>query len=256
MSMNPSTPKFIFHVCLIVTAIPALLLSAAFLCYHVNQGAYVHEFKQPVFEFFFGEQFKNNFFSAETDRNQWEINYKVTRDFAMNVMDVELRYLGTHPAGSKWFNPENIREMNLRELKIDFSGTAISDLSPLARIHAETVTLNISTTPVADLSPLRKIPLTALNASHTNVTDLSPLQESHLKELDISDTKITDVSALKDITELHQLYMLSTPVMDISPLIKTNPIIYFLGDTKLTTASTVKHYIQFKDEFDKRIIKK
>jgi Leucine-rich repeat (LRR) protein len=106
----------------------------------------------------------------------------------------------------------------IRLKDIQFSGTALADISPLAnhkslrRLHAtnspvreiaalSTLTnleeLDISNTPVEDLRPLSSLDnLKTLNCSGTQISTLSPLENLSLENLDCSNTNVKKLEPL------------------------------------------------------------
>jgi hypothetical protein len=106
----------------------------------------------------------------------------------------------------------------IRIKELDFSGTGISDVSPLTVIkslkslHATnspirelaplaSITtledLDISNTPVEDLKPIRVLEsLKVLNCSGTQVSSLTPLEQLFLESIDFSNTSVKSMDAI------------------------------------------------------------
>ena len=81
--------------------------------------------------------------------------------------------------------------------RLDFDGTELRDLGPLASLVA----------------------LTRLDFDRTKVVDLSPLAGlSALQTLYCGGTQIVDLSPLAGLSALRDLYLGDTPVTDLSPL--------------------------------------
>jgi internalin A len=118
----------------------------------------------------------------------------------------------------------------------DFTGSRVSDLSPLAGIPFNAIDLRGQT--ISDLDPLKGMPLTLLGIEDTQVNDLTPLtgiklQKLYLnnapvvdlrplagmplKELMLAGTKVKNLMPLKG-SPLQSLWLNNTPVSDISPL--------------------------------------
>ncbi len=123
-------------------------------------------------------------------------------------------------------------------LKLDLSGTAVSDLRALTGIpvgelelarcvgvtdltplqNAALQRLDISYTSVSDLAPLAGSQLRSLVLRGSAVKDLSPLRGSALRSLDASQTEIADFSALSG-TKLESLVLDGAHVADLNFLI-------------------------------------
>ena len=133
----------------------------------------------------------------------------------------------------------------------DFTGSRISDLSPLAGIpfgaldlRGQAVSnlkplqgmplklLGIEDTLVADLTALRGMKMERLYLNNTPVSDLSPLAGMPLTELMLVGTRVEDLKALK-VTPLQSLWLNDTPVTDISPLAGCPLISLTLEGTKV-----------------------
>lgn len=76
----------------------------------------------------------------------------------------------------------------------DFSGAALTDLSPLRGIPFGA--LDLKGQPLANLDPLRGMPLKLLGLEDTQVADLKPLKGMKLEKLYLSNTVVTDLSPL------------------------------------------------------------
>ncbi|MDB5391487.1 MAG: inlA 2 [Planctomycetaceae bacterium] len=103
--------------------------------------------------------------------------------------------------------------------KLNFNGTAVRDLGPLAGLMS-LQWLYLNSTPVSDISPLAGLKsLRELYLNLTAVSDLSPLAGlTTLEWLDLNSTTVSDLSPLADLTSLQVLDLNSTEVSDLSPL--------------------------------------
>lgn len=118
----------------------------------------------------------------------------------------------------------------------DFTGSKISDLSPLTGIPFNALDLRgqpisdlkalqgmplkllgIEDTRVADLTQLRGMKLEKLYLNNTPVNDPGPLAGMPLTELMLVGTKVKDLKVLKGVP-LQSLWLNGTPVSDLSPL--------------------------------------
>jgi len=72
------------------------------------------------------------------------------------------------------------------------SGTGVTDLSPLRKMHVQI--LDLRGEQITDLSSLMGMSLTQLYLENTVVEDLSPLKGMPLVRLYLSNTKVKDIS--------------------------------------------------------------
>lgn len=98
---------------------------------------------------------------------------------------------------------------------IDLRGQPVSDLKPLKGMPL--TLLGIEDTQVADLTPLKGMRLTKLYLNNAPVSSLKPLARMPLKELMLAGTKVKDLTPLKG-SPVQSLWLNGTPVSDISPL--------------------------------------
>ena len=98
---------------------------------------------------------------------------------------------------------------------LDFRGQPISDLRPLQGMPLKL--LGMEDTKVADLTQLKGMKLEKLYMNNAPINDLGPLAGMPLKELMLVGTKVKNLNALKG-TPLQSLWLNGTPVRDISPL--------------------------------------
>jgi hypothetical protein len=107
----------------------------------------------------------------------------------------------------------------LKGMKLSWLGisqTQVRDLTPLKGIPLHI--LNVSSTNVSDLSPLAAMhALETVYCEFTQVADLSPLRNLNLGMLICNNTRVADLSALRNVP-LHCLCCESTSVTDLSPL--------------------------------------
>lgn len=108
-------------------------------------------------------------------------------------------------------NPE-ILHQRLRLKNPDYQSQAQFALDPQAGLVGDFTGSKIS-----DLSPLASIPFGALDLRGQDVTNLEPLKGMPLKLLGIEDTKVVDLTPLKGM-KLHKLYLNNTAVSDLGPL--------------------------------------
>ncbi|HXK48501.1 MAG TPA: hypothetical protein PLT09_13715 [Deltaproteobacteria bacterium] len=97
----------------------------------------------------------------------------------------------------------------------DFTGSRISDLSPLAGIPFNA--LDLRGQPISDLRPLKIMPLTFLGIEDTKVADVSPLTGMRLSKLYLSNTPVSDLRPLASMP-LNELMLVGTRVHDLEPL--------------------------------------
>ena len=123
---------------------------------------------------------------------------------------------------SRWLRSQNIEFKNILAnadgtLRLNLSGTRISDLSPLTILplthlclagcwrvkdftplgRMRLVWLNLKRTGITDLSPLRNLPLIHLSVYWTKVATLSPVARLPLRRLDIRFTQLTPLLSLQ-----------------------------------------------------------
>lgn len=98
---------------------------------------------------------------------------------------------------------------------LDLRGQPISDLKPLKGMPLKV--LGIEDTQVADLAPLKRMKLEKLYLNNDPVIDLRPIAGMPLKELMLAGTKVKDLTPLKG-SPVQSLWLNNTPVRDISPL--------------------------------------
>jgi Leucine-rich repeat (LRR) protein len=149
---------------------------------------------------------------------------------------------GSSPFPFEGFSPEAVRDLILagKEVpdewvplvtKLDFSGTKLADLGPLAKLTAlHTLHLGRALTPdgrrltdplpITDVAPLAG--LTALQHLYldgTQVSDVTPLAGlTALQHLSLFDTQVSDVAPLAELTALQYLALFGTGVSDVAPL--------------------------------------
>lgn len=82
--------------------------------------------------------------------------------------------------------------------------------------------LDFSNTALIDLTPLQELwALQGLDLSSTNVVDLNPLAKlTALQWIDLAETKVSDLKPLSQLIMLRSLRMWRAPVRDITPLSK------------------------------------
>ncbi len=107
--------------------------------------------------------------------------------------------------------PDNVKEAYNIKFHLNLSGTNVTDVSALGKVH----TLDIGYTQVTDVSALGKVH--TLNLHRTNVTDASALGKVHA--LNLIETKVRDVSALGNV---YTLNLYGTKVTDVSELCKVH----------------------------------
>lgn len=98
---------------------------------------------------------------------------------------------------------------------LDLRGQPISDLKPLQGMPLKL--LGIEDTSVAMLTPLKGMKIEKLYLNNTPVNDPGPLAGMPLKELMLVGTKVKDLKALRG-APLQSLWLNGTPVSDLSPL--------------------------------------
>lgn len=133
----------------------------------------------------------------------------------------------------------------------DFTGSRISDLSPLAGVPFNA--LDLRGQPISDLRPLKGMPLTLLGIEDTQVADLTPLTGMKLQKLYLNNAPLSDVRSLagmplkelmlagtkvKDLMSLkgspvQSLWLNNTPMRDISPIAGCRLISLTLEGTKV-----------------------
>jgi Leucine-rich repeat (LRR) protein len=171
-------------------------------------------------------------------------------DLKMLILDsVELAAKDLEAVGKKWeseqsssetigkpldlppdFNLAKAREMILSGnapplewrpfiVGLDFTGEAISDLSPLADLSS-LESLDLESTPVSNIAPLSNlVSLRTLRFVGTRVSDLSPLAGlTALQLLSLVGTEVSDLSPLTNLKALQSLYLFGTKVSDVTPL--------------------------------------
>lgn len=134
----------------------------------------------------------------------------------------------------------------------DFTGSRISDLSPLAGIPFGA--LDLRGQPITNLKPLKGMPLKLLAIEETQITDLKPLQGMKLEKLYLNNTPIRDLGPLAGMplkelmlvgskvnnlkalkgTPLQELWLNGAQVRDISPLAGCPLISLTLEGTKVS----------------------
>ena len=146
----------------------------------------------------------------------------------------------------------------------DFTGSRISDLSPLAGIPFGA--LDLRGQDVSNLKPLQGMPLMLLAIEDTRVTDLTPLKDMKLEKLYLNNTPIIDLRPLngmplkelmlvgtqvKDLKALHSmplqsLWLNNTPVRDISPLASCPIISLTLEGTRVADLKPLSRMASLK----------
>ncbi|PHR95541.1 MAG: hypothetical protein COA78_29940 [Blastopirellula sp.] len=123
------------------------------------------------------------------------------------------------PPGPTWLR--NIIGIDFFDevIRVEFHGSAITELTPLANLSGLTY-LNISETQVDDLTPLAKLPhLTRLHLRQTQVRDLTPLSRlTDLEYLTVFDAHVDYLAPLAKLTKLKQLGLSDIPARDVTPL--------------------------------------
>ena len=135
-----------------------------------------------------------------------------------------------------------LRQVLVHTQELDFSGTAIQDLSSLSNL-SQLQSLDFSGTAIQDLSPLSNLSqLQSLFLSGTAIQDLSLLSNlSQLQSLDLSSTAIQDLSPLSNLSQLQRLDLRNTQVHDFIPLNKlTQRLILFLDQSQEKAAEPLK----------------
>ena len=115
--------------------------------------------------------------------------------------------------------PSSGRPRSSRSVRGFISGTAVTDLTPIAAFgHLDR--LNLSHTQIADLTSLVPFTLlTELQLDDTTVVDLSPLAKlPQLEVLSLQNTPVQNLTPLHALTHLKKLYIAGTLVTDISPV--------------------------------------
>ncbi len=102
---------------------------------------------------------------------------------------------------------------------MDFSGTKITDLCPIAGL-TQLQELTCSETEITDLGPIAGLTqLQTMYCSETKITDLGPIAGLiQLQTMYCSETKITDLGPIAGLTQLQTLYCSETEITDIGPL--------------------------------------
>ncbi len=111
-------------------------------------------------------------------------------------------------------------EIETKPTGLNFSGTTIKDLGPLAGF-VRLQSLHLYHADVDDLEPLRNLKgLKFLRVGRTGVTDLDPLKElKALQLLDLGNNHdLKDLAPLKGLTALQNLNLSWTNVTDLEPL--------------------------------------
>jgi Leucine-rich repeat (LRR) protein len=102
-------------------------------------------------------------------------------------------------------------------LKLDLSGTPVSDLSALEGMPLGYLSL-ANCKDLSDLRPLASLPVKTLDLLGTKVSNLEPLGKMRtLMELNLDATKVQDLVALRGL-QLLRLNISHTEVTDIAPL--------------------------------------
>jgi hypothetical protein len=124
----------------------------------------------------------------------------------------------------RWLNSQKIEFKNILAnadgtLRLNLSGTKITDLSPLTILpvthlclagcwwikdftplgRMSLVWLNLKRTGITDLTPLRNLPLIHLSIYWTKIATLSPVARLPLRRLDIRFTQITTMLSLRQM---------------------------------------------------------
>jgi serine/threonine protein kinase/Leucine-rich repeat (LRR) protein len=102
-------------------------------------------------------------------------------------------------------------------LKLDLTGSTISDLAPIAGMPLGSLIL-AQCRRITDLSPLRGMSLKELDLTNTEVSDVTPLQGMvSLESLLLNDSRIIDLSPLRGL-RLERLGLWNQNISDLSPL--------------------------------------
>jgi len=116
----------------------------------------------------------------------------------------------------------------------DFTGSKISDLSPLAGIPFNA--LDLRGQPISDLKPLQGMPLKLLGIEDTRVVDLTPLKGMKLEKLYLNNTAVSDQTPLAGMP-LTELMLVGTKVKNIMAL-KGAPLqMLWLNETQVADIS-------------------
>jgi len=111
----------------------------------------------------------------------------------------EPKFDGERVVGLNLRGQERVRDISalaaLRDLReLDINGTAVIDLSPLAKLPL--VKLDLGASRVYDLRPLAKVPLEELELYGTRVTDLLPVADAPIRSLGLNGVGVGDLSVL------------------------------------------------------------
>ncbi len=150
--------------------------------------------------------FKDRYFEINLNEDEQTLKIASIYTTKLNVeADLEAWWKNLSPEWKKAITGENqARDLMfaqikglLKTTKIDISGRAIDDISPLSKFAG----------------------LKKLNMSHTHVSDLYPLRNlNKMEELDLSATKVQNINALQYMSSLNKLIIDSTLVEDITVL--------------------------------------
>jgi len=104
-------------------------------------------------------------------------------------------------------------------LQFDFTGSQVSDLSPLKAL-VNLQSLNLSRNKIADISPLAGMnKLQYLELSGNAVRDISPVKAmTAMNSLYLSGNQITDLSPVAGLTRVWSVYLDGNPVEDLKSL--------------------------------------
>ncbi|WP_298283237.1 leucine-rich repeat domain-containing protein [Novosphingobium sp.] len=104
-------------------------------------------------------------------------------------------------------------------VKLDFNGTALADLAPLASLSA-LQSLDLGNTEVSDITPLASLAaLKSLELMRTEVSDITPLANlAVLQSLKLWSTEVSDITPLASLAALQTLDLSLMQVSDITPL--------------------------------------
>ena len=135
--------------------------------------------------------------------------------------------------------------------RLDLSGTAITDLAPLASLagFALLSELYLADNGIRDLSPLANLTqIQILDLNRNAIVDLAPL--AGLRKLRIfsaRSNKIEDLAPLAGLTSLTALDLTDNSISDLSPLAGLNLFTLFLNDNKIKDISALADVVLLRD---------
>lgn len=144
---------------------------------------------------------------------------------------------------------------NLTNLRMFYSNSKISDLSPLKELTSLT-DLSLNDAQITDISPLKNLTnLQQLYLVYNRISDISVLKGlTNLQELDLIDNEISDISALRNLVNLEILRlgdgMGGNNISDLTPISGLKNLQYlWITNNKISDISVVKNLTNLKELF-------